>query len=164
MSIETRKEKGESYSALRGFFRQFEVYYVVADERDVARLRTNYRGETLFLYRMKTKPAGARALLVDYFKEINDLARRPRWYNALTYNCTTAIRFHARRIHAAFPWDWRLLANGLADELSYERGSIDTSLPFAELRRRSDITQKAKAAGHDPEFSRRIREGLPGGH
>ena len=162
VSIETRKEKGETYSAVRGFFRQFEVYYVVADERDVVRLRTNYRGETLYLYRMKASPATARAVLLDYLEEINELARKPRWYNALTYNCTTAIRHHAKRVHAAHPWDWRILANGYADRMSYERGSIDTSLPFDELRRRSDITEKAKAADQDPAFSRRIREGLPG--
>ena len=162
ISIETRKGEGESYSAVRGFFRQYEVYYVVADERDVVRLRTNCRGETVYLYRMKTTPAEARALLVDYFKEINALARKPRWYNALTHNCTTAIRYHAKRVHEARPWDWRLLANGRADELSYERGTIDTSLPFPELRRRSDITEKAKAADQDPAFSSLIREGLPG--
>ncbi len=163
-SIETRKEVGEGYSAVRGFFRQFEIYYVLADERDVVRLRTNHRGERLFLYRMKASPAQARALLVEYVKEINGLAVKPRWYNALTNSCTTAIRHHARRIQAAKPWDWRILANGHADRMSYERGSIDTSLPFEELRRRSEVTERARAAGQAPDFSRRIRFGLPGGH
>jgi hypothetical protein len=161
-SIETRKEKGESYSAVLGFFRQFELYYVVADERDLVRLRTNYRGETVFLYRMKASPAMARLMLADYFKEINELARKPRWYNALSHNCTTAIRYHAKRVHEARPFDWRILANGYADQMSYERGSIDTSLPFEALRRRSNITEKAKAADRDPAYSSRIREGLPG--
>ncbi|MBP2675844.1 MAG: hypothetical protein H6Q84_2684 [Deltaproteobacteria bacterium] len=161
-SIETRKEAGESYSAVRGFFRQFEIYYVLADERDVVRLRTNHRGERVFLYRMKATPTQARALLLEYVAEINGLARRPRWYNALTNSCTTAIRHHAQRIQAANPWDWRILANGLADRMSYERGSIDTSLPFEELRRRSEVTERARAAGQAPDFSRRIRVGLPG--
>jgi hypothetical protein len=163
-SIETRKEVGEEYSAVKGFFRQFEVYYVIADERDVVRLRTNYRvpGEQVFLYRLKVKPGRARAALLDYVAEINDLARKPRWYNALIYNCTTAIRHHAKRIGASNPFDYRILANGLGDQMLYERGSIDTSLPFEELRKRSDITEKAKAADQDPAFSSRIREGLPG--
>ena len=161
-SIETRKEVGESYSAVRGFFRQFEIYYVLADERDVVRLRTNHRGERLFLYRIKGTPSQARALLLEYVKEINGLAIRPRWYNALTNSCTTAIRHHARRIHAAHPWNWRILANGLADRMSYERGSIDTSLPFEEMRRRSEVTERARAADQAPDFSRRIRLGLPG--
>ena len=161
ISIETRKEKGESYSAVRGFFRQFEVYYVVADERDVVRLRTNYRGEQLYLFRIRMSPAQARELLLDYVAEVNRLARHPRWYNALTHNCTTAIRYHLKNLKRAQQFDWRILANGRVDELMYERGHLDSRLPLAELRRRSDITGLAKAADGDAAFSARIREGLP---
>ena len=162
ISIEARKAKGQSYSAVRGFFRQFGLYYVVADERDLIRLRTNYRGERVYLYRIKMPAATARALLLNYFADINLLAEHPRWYNALTHNCTTMIRYHMQQVSPGRPWDWRILANGYADELAYERGAIDTTLPFAELRARSDITERAKAANQDPRFSERIREGLPG--
>jgi hypothetical protein len=162
ISIETRKEKGESYSASRGFFRQYELYYVVADERDVIRLRTNVRGERVYLYHIRMPLARARAILLDYLAELNRLAERPRWYNALTHNCTTVIRHHAQNISAGNPWNWRILANGYLDELGYKRGMIDTSLPFPELRARSEITAKAQAADQDPAFSQRIREGLPG--
>jgi hypothetical protein len=161
VSIETRKEKGESYSALRGFFRQYELYYVVADERDLVGLRTNYRGEQVYLYRIRVPAAQARALLVDYLDEVNRLADRPQWYNALTQNCTTTIRGHAQNIGAGRNLDWRLLANGHLDQLLYERAQIDTSLPFAELKARSDITEKAKAADDSPDFSAKIRQGLP---
>jgi len=161
VSIETRKEKGETYSALRGFFRQFELYYVVADERDVIGLRAKHRGEQVFLYRLTHPPEQARAMLLAYLREINRLAAAPRWYNALTHNCTTAIRYHAQEVGVARPLHWKLFANGYLDELGYERGMIDTSLPFPELKRRSDITEKAKAADGDADFSRRIREGLP---
>jgi len=161
ISIETRKEKGEEYSAVRGFFRQFEVYYVVADERDVVRLRTNYRGERLYLYRVRMSADRARELLFDYLAEVNRLADHPRWYNALTHNCTTAIRYHLRNLGLAQKLDWRIFANGRLDELMYERGSIDNRLPFEELRRRSDITERAKAADGDVLFSLRIRDGLP---
>jgi hypothetical protein len=162
ISIETRKEKGESYSAIRGFFRQYELYYVVADERDVIRLRTNYRGERAYLYRIRMPLARARAILLDYLAEVNRLAERPRWYNALTHNCTTVIRHHVQNVSPGNPWDWRILANGYLDELGYERGMIDTSLPFPELRARSEITAKAQATDQDPAFSQRLREGLPG--
>ena len=162
ISIETRKEKGESYSAVRGFFRQYEVYYVVADERDVVRLRTNYRGERVYLYRIRMRPEQARALLFDFLKDVNSLAEKPRWYNALTYNCTTAIRYHAKHVAEGRPLDWRVLANGRLDELGYEQGRIDTSLAFPELKKRSDITEKAKAANDSSDFSARIRAGLPG--
>jgi hypothetical protein len=162
ISIETRKEKGEQYSALRGFFRQFELHYVVADERDVIRLRTNYRGETVRLYHLKTPPELARAILLSYLEEFNRLVDKPRWYNALIHNCTTMIRHHVRQVAPANPFDWRILVNGRIDELGYERGNVDTSLPFEELRRRSEIVEAAKSADADPAFSARIREGLPG--
>jgi hypothetical protein len=161
ISIETRKEKGESYSALRGFFRRYELYYVVADERDVVGLRTNYRSEQVYLYRVRTPASRARALLVDYLEEVNRLADHPRWYNSLTQNCTTTIRDHVQNIGAGGSLDWRLLANGHLDQLLYERGQIDTDLSFADLRGRSNITESAKAAGDSLDFSARIRQGLP---
>ena len=163
VSIETRKEKGESYSALRGFFRQYELYYVVADERDVIRLRTNYRGEHVYLYHIRIRPEDAKAVLLDYLQEVNRLAEHPRWYNALLHNCTTTIRHHVLHVGKGNPWDWRILANGYIDELGYERGTIDTSLPFPELKARSDITARARAADDASDFSVRIRQGLPGG-
>jgi hypothetical protein len=164
ISIETRKEKGESYSALRGFFHQYELYYVVADERDLVGLRTNCRGEQVYLYRIRIPRPQARALLVDYLNEVNLLAEHPRWYNALTQNCTTTIRGHAQNAGAGGRLNWKLIANGHLDQLLYERGQIYSDLPFADLRARSDITEKAKAAGDSPDFSARIRQGLPEAH
>jgi hypothetical protein len=165
VSIETRKQEGESYSAIRGFFRQYELYYVVADERDVIGLRTNQRGEQVFLYRLRTPVARARGLLLSYVDAMNSLARKPRWYNAFTQNCTTTIETHTRQIAAdggpTPVWDWRLYVNGRLDELLHEQGIVNASLPFPALRAVSDITQRARAAGDDPAFSERIREGLP---
>lgn len=161
ISIETRKEKGESYDMLRGFFRQFELYYVVADERDVIGIRMKYPGARTYLYRIRVPPERARALLLDYFKAINGLAEQPQWYNAVIYNCTTSIRHHGQHIGEIRPWDLRFLLNGRLDEMGYERGRLDTSMPFPELKAKSEITEKAKAAGTAPDFSQRIREGLP---
>ncbi len=160
ISIETRKERQESYSALRGFFRQFELYYVVADERDVIRLRTSQRGEDVYLYRLATPPETARAILLDYLGQINALAVQPRWYNAFSQNCTTTIRNHVQHVAPGNPWDWRILVNGRIDELGYERGRINRSLPFAKLRRLSAISERGSAADPD-DFSARIRAGLP---
>src|SRR5256886_9645867 len=55
-SIETRKRVGQSYSAIRGLYRQFELIYIAADERDVIRLRTNYRKEDVYLYHTTISP------------------------------------------------------------------------------------------------------------
>jgi hypothetical protein len=161
ISIETRKEMGESYSALRGFFHQYELYYVVADERDLIGLRTNYRREQVFLYHIRVPAEQARALLTDYLAEVNRLADHPRWYNALTQNCTTTIRGHAQNVGASGRLDWRLLANGHLDQLLYERGQIDTDISLDDLRNRSNITERAKAADNSPDFSACIRQGLP---
>jgi len=162
ISIETRKEVGEEYSAVRGFFRQFELYYVVSDERDVVRLRTNHRGEDVYLYHLIAKPETARNVLLAYLEEINRLSQKPRWYNAFRYNCTTAIRHHIQSVTPGSPFDWRILLNGRLDELGYQRGTIDTSMPFEELRMQSNITERAKAIAEDSDFSTGIREGLPG--
>lgn len=162
ISIETRKERGESYSATLGFFRRYELYYVVADERDVIGLRTNHRGEDVYLYRIRMPVERGRAILLDYLREVNELAVRPRWYHALSHNCTTTIRHHVRNVAPENPWSWKILANGFLDELAYERGTIDQSLPFPALRAASAIGARARAAGDGPDFSRRIREGLPG--
>jgi len=162
ISIETRKEKGESYSAIKGFFRQFELTYVVADERDLVRLRTNYRGEQVYLYRLNTDPAVTRLVFLDYLKEVNRLKDRPEWYNAVTANCTTLIRGHTKPYAKNAKFDWRMLLNGRIDQMAYERKSLDQSLPFEQLKARSLINERAKAAEADRAFSKRIRENLPG--
>lgn len=161
ISIETRKEKGEEYSALRGFFRQYELVFVVADERDVVRLRTNVRGEDVYVYRLDASLAEARLLLLRYLQEVNQLRERPQWYNALTGNCTTAIQRLAGGDGRRSWWSWKLLVNGYLDELGYDNGALDRSLPFAVLKAKSHINDRAKAANDDPRFSVRIRDGLP---
>jgi hypothetical protein len=162
-SIETRKQAGQSYSAIRGLYRQFGLIYVVADERDVIRLRTNYRqGEDIYLYRTTMTPAQARERFHEYLRSLNEIRDHPRWYNAITTNCTTSIRDQhpeAERI----PWDWRILLNGKGDELMFEHQTIVTAgLPFSELKARSLIDARAKAADATPDFSELIRVDLPG--
>ena len=163
ISIETRMERGESYSALKGFFRQFELTYVIADERDVVRLRTNYRqGEEVWLYRVRIAPERRRALLLDYLRRANSLREKPEWYNAVTSNCTTNIRLHGQAAaHRRGAFDWRILLNGAVDQFLYERGRFASTLEFAELKRRSHINAAARAADTAPDFSTRIRADRP---
>jgi len=160
-SIETRKTIEQKYSALDGLYRQYTLIYVVADERDVIRLRTNYRREDVYLYRTLASPAQARERFLEYIKAMTMLHEHPRWYNEVTANCTTSIRTQ-RSVSERAPWDWRMLINGKADELLYERHAIATGgLPFSELKERSLIDARARVADNDPNFSRLIREGLP---
>jgi len=160
MSIETRKEVGEQYSAIRGFFRYYELIYTVSDERDVVRLRTNYRkGEETYLFHTRAAPEHARATLLNYLKKINRIRNRPEWYNALTNNCTTNIATLAGEPQL----DWRVLLNGRADQMLFERGDLATgNLPFAQLKQQAHINAAARAANDAPDFSRRIREGRAG--
>lgn len=162
VSIETRKEKGESYSNLRGLFRQYELYYVVADERDVIRVRTNYRRnppEEVYLYRIRAPIENGRRLFLEYLREINALHARPQFYNALTSNCTTSIWMNSRVNPDHLPLDWRLLVSGYVPQFLYQHGRLDDhGLPFAELRRRAHINGRAQAADGAEDFSRRIRQ------
>lgn len=157
-SIETRAQRGQSYSAVGGLYRQFEQIYIAADERDVIRLRSNFRqGEDVYLYRFVAPRERAHSAFLGYIRTLNDLHERPRWYNAIDNNCTTAIR-HQRTAAERAPWDWRMLANGYADEMLYERNSIDRfGLSFAELKRRAHINGRAQAANDAADFSERIR-------
>ena len=164
ISIETRKAIGQDYSTLRGFYRQYDLAYIPADERDVLRLRTNYRhGEDVYLYHTTASAERARAIFLEYLKRLNRLHEHPEFYNAITDNCTTNIRVAnvAASGTKAPPWDWRILLNGKGDELLYQRGVIDRSLPFAELKALSLINPRAKAAEASPNFSELIRIGLP---
>jgi hypothetical protein len=161
-SIETRKEKGEGYSAVKGLFRQFELVYIAADERDVVRLRTNYRqGEEVYLFRLNASPEQVREFFLNYIHSMNSLREQPKWYNAARNNCTTSIRMQRAAADRA-PWDWRMLVNGHGDELLYERGMIATNLPLAGLKERAHINARAKAADQSADFSQLIRQEIPG--
>jgi hypothetical protein len=166
LSIETRKEMGEEYSAFKGFFRQYELIYIVADERDVIRLRTNYRtGEEVYLYRTVATPAAARDIFLDYLRSANEMHEQPVFYNALTSNCTTNIRIHTKVAAGDrfAPWDWRLLLNGKSDEFAYQyRRLVDDGQPFEALRRQAHVNEAARAADQAADFSARVRQGRVG--
>ena len=147
-----------------GFFQQYELVYVVGDERDIIRLRTNYRKsppEDVYLFKIVGPVENGRRVFLDYLRDINELRTRPRFYNTLTTNCTTMILTHSAVNPDPIPYSWKVLLSGYAPEYAYDRGRLDRSLPFEELKRRSLINAAAQAADKAPDFSRRIRAGLP---
>lgn len=165
ISIEARKERREGYSTLGGFFRQYELIYVVGDERDLIRLRTNYRKdppEDVYLFRVHAPIENGRRVFLEYMRAINALRERPKFYNTLTTNCTNVILVHTHVNPGHLPFSWKVLLSGYAPEYVWEAGRLDRSLPFEELKRRSLINAAARAADQAPNFSRRIRQGLPG--
>lgn len=165
ISIETRKEKGEAYSTIKGFFRQYELFYVVADERDVIRLRTNYRHdppEDVYVYRTQGRIENGRKLFLEYVRKMNALKAEPDFYNTLVNNCTTDIWYNTRVNATHMQFSWKILASGYVPEYLYESGRLDTSLPFPELQRLAHVNARAQAADTAADFSRRIRAAAAG--
>ena len=161
ISIETRPEVGEGFDPIASLFKQFELIYVVGEERDLVGVRTNHRHETVYLYRLNTSADDARQLLLIYLARINELADRPEFYHLLTNSCTINIIRYANAAGRKGRFDIRHLLNGLIDSYLYHSGRVDTTLPYEELRRRSLINEAAQAADGAPDFSQRIRASLP---
>ena len=163
ISIETRPEVGRGFEPIASMFKQFELIYVVGEERDLVGVRAIHRQEAVYLYQLNTSPDDARRLLLIYLARINELADRPEFYNLLTNSCTINIIRYANAAGRRGQFDIRHLFNGLIDSYLYYSGRVDTTLPFDELRRRSLINQDAQAAdgAPEPEFSQRIRASLP---
>ena len=161
ISIETRPEVGESFAPVASMFKQFELIYVVGDERDLVGVRTNHRREDVYLYRLNTSPEDARRLLLVYLDRINELADRAEFYHLLSNSCTINIIRYANAAGRVGRLNIRHVLNGLIDSYLYGSGRMNTTLPFDELRRRSLINEAAQAAGAAPDFSQRIRASLP---
>lgn len=160
VSVETRKEKGETYAAVAGFVNQYEIIYVVGDERDLIRLRTDYWMNDVYLYRTRATPEEVRVLFADVIERVNQLAARPEFYNTLTNNCTTNIRSHVNKLFPdRVPYDYRMLLTGYSDSLAYELGLLDTDESFERARESARINLLAYQVGDAPDFSQRIRQG-----
>ena len=165
ISIETRKEKGENYSTIKGFFKQYELHYVVADERDVIRLRTNYRQdppEDVYVYRLHRPLENGRRLFLQYMQRINELNGRPEFYNTLIDNCTTGIWMNTRINPGHVPISWKILASGYVPKYLHEAGMLAPDVSFADLQRLGHVNARAREADQATDFSSRIRVGIPG--
>lgn len=163
-SVEMRRRRSDTFSAIAGFFKQAELAIIAGDERDLIRLRTSVRVEDLRIYRLTTSPAVAREALVAYVDEANSLADKPRWYNTATTNCTTVVFKIAKAVQPGVPLDWRVFISGYFPDYAYDHGALDQSLPFPELREKAKLTTRAQVAASEPsaDFSKAIRAGVPG--
>jgi len=161
ISIETRPEEGRGFEPIPSLFKQFELIYIVGDERDLVGVRTNFRGEDVYLYHIRTTPDRARKLFRIYLDRINELANQPEFYNLLTNSCTINIVRYLRMAGKAWRFDFRYVLNGFVDSYLYSLGLLDTDLPFAELRLRSRINDAAQAGNNSSDFSERIRAAVP---
>ncbi len=161
VSIEARKEEGEGYSTIKGFFRQYELMYIVADERDVIGLRTNYRKdppEHVYRYRIKAPKENIKHLFLKYVERINELYETPVFYNSLLHNCTTTIWLNSQEVNPDHvPFSWKILVSGYLPEYLYEADRLDQQLPFAKLRDQAYVNPLLKGREISPLFSSIIR-------
>ena len=159
-SVEIRRKKNQAFSELGGFFKQFELSIIAADENDIIRVRTNVRGEDDYLYRVRLPRAAMRSLFIAYVEHANSLKQVPRWYNTVTVNCTTLVYHMMKRIVGHLPFDYRVVFTGYLPAYVYQVGGLDQRYPLAELRERGRITDRAKQASY-ADFSTEIRRGIP---
>ena len=164
-SIETRREKTESFSTIGGFFREYELTLIAADERDIIYTRTNVRGEQVYLYRMDLAKKNIRHLFESYLDEAQQLKQKPRFYNTLTSNCTTVVFDMAKLIDPGLPADYRIILSGYLPEYIHDHHGFDPRIPFAKLKARAHINpyaaQYAKSANQSSRaFSAAIRQGM----
>jgi hypothetical protein len=160
-SVEIRREKGEEFSAIGGFFKEFELSILAADERDVIRLRTNARGEDDYLYRLRIPVAAMRSLFLAYVEQANCLVRAPRFYNTVTVNCTTLVHQMMNHIVGNLPLDYRLVFSGYLPGYVHQVGGLDRRYTLQELRSIGRITERARISDRSPSFSADIRRGVP---
>ncbi len=163
ISIETRPEVGESFAPVSSLFKQFELIYIVGDERDLVGVRTHHRNEAVFLYPLRVSRTAAQDLFRVYLKRINQLYERPEWYHLLSNSCTVNIIRYANAIGRTGGWDFRHLLNGWIDRYLFSVGQVasDANIGFHEFRKRSQINDAAKAAKPGQDFSKAIRANLP---
>lgn len=159
-SVEVRRRKIGNFSEIGGFFKEFELSIIAADERDVIRVRTNVRGEDAYLYRIRMPVAAMRSLFLSYVEQANALVRTPRFYNTLTVNCTTLVYHMMKRIVGYLPLSYRLILSGYLPEYVYRVGGLDQRYSLQELRARGRITERAREADRSDTFSSDIRQGI----
>ncbi len=158
ISIETRRQQRFAYSTLAGFFHHYELFYVVADERDLIGVRTDVRHEHVYLYRLQLSQQNREALFLNYVQKIKELSVHPEWYNTFSDNCTTGILARAAAPgHARL--NWRVILSGYVPEYAYQRGLLNTGVSFKTLRQHSLIA-RPEGATIMGNYSQNIRSGL----
>ena len=161
-SVEIRKKKGQEFSEIAGFFKQYELSILATDERDAIAVRPNVRGEDTFLYRIDMPEAIRRQLFLSYIEQANQLIKQPRFYNTVTANCTTLVFGMMQHISGGLPLDSRLLLTGYLPSYIEELDGLTSGFNLSQLRTAGRITERSKSAGHSPAYSKIIRQGVPG--
>ena len=165
ISAEIRKQRGESFSALAGLFRRYELMYVIGDERDLIGLRANQRGHDVYVYPIQGNLERMRAMLVSMLERAQTLAHEPEFYNSLTNTCSSNIVRHLEEVRGErMRLDYRVIFPGFSDGVAYDLGLLGNDATLDELRMRHRINARSALLGDGADWSRQIREvaTLPG--
>lgn len=158
ISVEARREQGEVFSTWKGALRQYELIYVIGEERDVIGLRAAVWDSPVYLYPMRATPDQVQSVFVRMLRRAQELERQPVFYNTITNNCTTNILDAVNPLMPKpIPFGPRVLLPGYSDVVAHKRGLIDTDLSLEAARMKFQINERAKAAIRLPDFSARIR-------
>ena len=126
ISLEARREEGESYSILRGMLRGFEAAVVWATEEDLVSRRTVYAGDPVRRFRLVVEPEARAAIFRGMVEESQALEVRPRWYNTALFNCTNSLIRYANRTNpGAIPLHYSWALTGRVDEYLERLGFLD---------------------------------------
>ena len=159
VSVEIRKEIGEQFSAIKGLFKRYEIMYVLGDEKDLVKLRSNYRNDSVYIYPVNTTQENIHLIFIDVLNKVNKLYSSPEFYNTISNTCTTNIAEHANNIKPGrIPFNFAILAPGYSDKVAYDLGIINTTLPYEQIRKHYQINEQAIEFANDPNFSQRIRD------
>nr|WP_317200095.1 DUF4105 domain-containing protein [uncultured Psychrobacter sp.] len=178
-SFEIRKEEGESFSALAGFFRRYELSLIASEERDIIYTRSNARGEQVYLFPIShLQRHEVQALFESYLTAADELNAKPAWYNTLVSNCTNIIFYMARIVSGdRLPWDYRIWVSGWLPNYLFDVGMLDANpdnggQPWSmdTWYERTHINPKVQgfdnqieriADDQSGDFSAQIRQGIP---
>ena len=159
ISVEVRKEKGEKYHPVKGLFKQYELIYVIGDERDLISLRTNHRAEETFIYPLNIDKKQSETFLLSLLQGAQKIREVPLFYHSVNRNCTTTLVSHINTVpEFKVKVSLDLLMNGLSDYAVYKMKGVDNDLPFAVLKRCCYISKLAKTLPLDENYSKNLRQ------
>ncbi len=158
VSVEIRKEVGESYDPLKGLLNEYELIYIIGEERDLLTLRACHQKSEVFIYPTKATPEQSQELFQDILKRTNRLAAQPEYYNTITNNCTVNLARHVNNLFPKrVPNDLSLLLTGYSPELAYNLGLLEGTGSFVQVQEYARAEELIRKYEHDPDFSRKIR-------
>lgn len=159
ISVEIRREQKEEYSVIAGIYWNYEIIYIIGDERDLIGLRANIRKDPVYLFPIKASNVQIKKLFLSMLQRARNVNDKPEYYNSLFNTCSTNIARHLKEnfdLHLGV--DFRLIFPGYADEIAYDLHLIDTNLSLEKARETFLINSRSQFLDDSKAWSMQIRE------